>query len=534
MAERRPLVMIDGILKELPVGDTLAGGGSGGLPTTYYPPDITWGGANTLKIAKGRYPHGSDMYRFRGHLQDLTGLGDTPWDLDAAIDATVNGTFAAGSTSGTIGGAIANNSFMNAYLMDSDGHTLFMPFVYVYSSVLSGGDTVITPAQHNTIQSAFQMNPNTDDPTTRTNTSLRQVVPIARVSVGGGRVRLALCGRSTGTMYIDNVSIVERSGSSDDGVTTPTEVLFTDSGVGGAGGHGCTIAAQTIVYCDWTTYNWDVTKEHLITIDFGATATLGRRASSVSGGVMCYYSTGAANWFDQQTVASGSNATDLCLVCDIQMMTAETNLAANNDDFIDYRLVKMGSGTYGGNVYTITDSVSGSPDTLTIAGDKTAEIKVGDYLQLIPKATDDFCEIGTFVYGTGALAPLNKKGDYTGCYTKTVYLTAPYYISRGLLGSAIPPNAIGINVVARMVSNANIYASYCHFYNLGLMGGSIGLAGMATGESVQVKQAANNGVLYIDTPCEIGASGRDQTGGWVNQPCHYEASIYFAVFGWWS
>lgn len=68
MAERRPLVLVNGQLLELPVGDTLPGTGGGGVSTTmrHNPPVTLSGGQGTIPVPGG-YTPGFVLVEGEGH-----------------------------------------------------------------------------------------------------------------------------------------------------------------------------------------------------------------------------------------------------------------------------------------------------------------------------------------------------------------------------------------------------------------------------------------------------------------------------------
>lgn len=90
--------------------------------------------------------------------------------------------------------------------------------------------------------------------------------------------------------------------------------------------------------------------------------------------------------------------------------TAENGFITANDQFNNYRLVKLSFDSYDGNVYTIADSATGTPDSFTISGDKTAEILVTEWLQMIPPSGVRCLYLGTVrVDGSGNLWQFTKK-----------------------------------------------------------------------------------------------------------------------------
>jgi hypothetical protein len=79
----------------------------------------------------------------------------------------------------------------------------------------------------------------------------------------------------------------------------------------------------------------------------------------------------------------------------------------------------LGQGASAGTVYTIADTVNGTPDQILITGDKTAEIATKDWLKLMPPASVDFLELGFIrIDDSGNLLQMyhspNREYKYTG------------------------------------------------------------------------------------------------------------------------
>ena len=128
------------------------------------------------------------------------------------------------------------------------------------------------------------------------NYTFRMIIPAAQISTSGSRIRVTITGHSSSTSEIDNVSIVERSGSSADGTTTPTELLF------GGGGHGCTITAGNTAVSDWLTYSLDETKDYLISVDVAVSN--GNRREDLSTGYGRYFKA-SDNSYNAQNMPAG-------------------------------------------------------------------------------------------------------------------------------------------------------------------------------------------------------------------------------------
>jgi hypothetical protein len=97
--------------------------------------------------------------------------------------------------------------------------------------------------------------------------ALRMVVPAADQTASGNKVRLTLTNLAGAPdVPLDAVAIVERSGATSDGTTTPTQVTF-----GGAA--GITVAAGETVVSDWIGYTFAAATDHLVALDIDPSNT---------------------------------------------------------------------------------------------------------------------------------------------------------------------------------------------------------------------------------------------------------------------
>ena len=129
------------------------------------------------------------------------------------------------------------------------------------------------------------------------NDSHRQVIPASAISTNGDFVRITLEAAATGDgLKMDNVAIVERSGSTASGTTVPTEILFS-----GTSGTGTVTAGNTIV-SDWLEYSIDETKDYLIVMDWSTDSANDAARIITSAGSTLYRRTD----FNSYNISSGS------------------------------------------------------------------------------------------------------------------------------------------------------------------------------------------------------------------------------------
>lgn len=208
----------------------------------------------------------------------------------------------------------------------------------------AGADTGSASTTYTSILDADHGSQNWDD------YSIRQVVPNASISTSGDWVRVQIVAPATGTFSADNISIVERSGSTADGTVAPTELLFS-------GGSGVTVSGGSSTWSDWTQLAIDETKDYLAIIDFNATNDDGRYKESTG---TSYYKA-ATNSYATQSVSGFSSETRTWCVGNIEVapsaspadMTLEpsdaTLTTANPTDLLAYFVIDPGTADFDTN-----------------------------------------------------------------------------------------------------------------------------------------------------------------------------------------
>ena len=343
-------------------------------------------------------------YRYRGQYSNLS---TSYWDVASKLDVNITGTYNPGITSGMIGGAKVASSWYALYLMDT-GHVLALPYVRVGNRAYSAPNTVINPCNH-VVDATWQSTLNTDDAGNQANRTFRQVLTAADISNSGHLVRAQLCTKLSATaniLQLDNVSIGVRSGSTADYTSIPTELLFS-------GGHGFTsISAPAAIISDWTIFSLNEAADHLFVMDVGNT-TQYIRYNNAAGTL--YYKD-ATNSYNTDTLSgAGSVSWAGTILGRLDSLALNNGFMVANDTWNNYRLVRMKYGDANDNkVYTIADTVNGSPDQILISTDVTSEISLADWFMMIPSTETDFVYIGSvFFDSNGNLTNFIKNGWIT-------------------------------------------------------------------------------------------------------------------------
>lgn len=151
--------------------------------------------------------------------------------------------------------------------------------------------------------------------------------------------------------------------------------------------------------------------------------------------VLPYIRVDAITWSDPSTVINPANHSD--------GTTANNSFVSANDVFNTYRLMLLSDTAYHGTIYTIADSVDGTPDQILITGDKTAEIAATEWLQMIPPSGTACLFLGDIrFHSDGNLRWFRKAGWFYELPDRTtidgVCNLTPAVTD---LGAAIPPTA---------------------------------------------------------------------------------------------
>ncbi|MFA4845065.1 MAG: hypothetical protein WC654_00715, partial [Patescibacteria group bacterium] len=143
------------------------------------------------------------------------------------------------------------------------------------------------------------------------------------------------------------------------------------------------------------------------------------------------------------TIAYGTPSTTITPAAHADGATAENGFILANDAWNGYRLVNITYDIYDGEVFTIADCTTATPDTIVITGDITAKVAAAGWLQLVPPAGTDCLYLGCIrIDGSGNLQNFGKH-DWSYEIPRiscTLNLGTSYADSE--LSAAIPPTAI--------------------------------------------------------------------------------------------
>lgn len=143
------------------------------------------------------------------------------------------------------------------------------------------------------------------------NYSFRQAIAASAISTSGTTIRVTISANAGATSTFDNISIVERSGSTENGTTTPTELKFS-------GASGVSISAGGTAVSDALSFTLDETKSYLVIFDFAASGGNAQRHSSA--GDTTYFKAATNSWNVQSPAGFSSAATQTWSVSKIEVL----------------------------------------------------------------------------------------------------------------------------------------------------------------------------------------------------------------------
>lgn len=145
--------------------------------------------------------------------------------------------------------------------------------------------------------------------------------------------------------------------------------------------------------------------------------------------------------------------------------TAENGFLVADDAWNTYRLVKQEVDGTGGGVYTIEDTVNGTPDEIVIDGDQTGTLAATEWLQLVPPSANDCCYLGTIrIDGSGNLLEFIRKG-WTCVWVAAISVNGTAHAStpgNDDLASGLPPSTsiAHLNAYIQGTASTDVYASF--------------------------------------------------------------------------
>ena len=190
-----------------------------------------------------------------------------------------------------------------------------------------------------------------------TDTGWRVVISNTELSNSAGKVRVTLqASTATDKCAIDNVAIVERVGTTSDGVTTPKEILF-------GGISGVIIPFGTSITSDWTDFDLDASKDYLVIIDQSSSG--GNYIRYGTSGGHGYYTKAATNSYSTASYPSAGtlnySASRSAIVTKLETEVQQTI----NTDYIA-EMSRDGGTTYSPAVLSRLETSTGS-STMVIA-----------------------------------------------------------------------------------------------------------------------------------------------------------------------
>jgi hypothetical protein len=147
--------------------------------------------------------------------------------------------------------------------------------------------------------------------------------------------------------------------------------------------------------------------------------------------------------------------------------TANNSYVSAADVFNGYRLLLLSDTAYHGSLYTIEDSVDGTPDEIIIAGDVSAEIAATEWLQMIPASGTSCVYLGCIrLDASGNVEQFEKRGwvyqwvvstEFSGILSATPGNTDA--------GAWLPPTARRCQLALHVLSSSSTTQVWCNLYH---------------------------------------------------------------------
>lgn len=244
---------------------------------------------------------------------------------------------------------------------------------------------------------------------------------ISGLSTSGSRIKIKLNASSQGNIVIYHASIVERSGTTSNGITTPTQLTFNN------GNDGITIPTNASVYTDGLTYTIDSSKSYLITIDC---YSLHCPVYGTDGGVTTSYLESAL--YDKQETWNLQNHTYtesgnyIWIVSELQILPTQSSFTTSHiyNTFGTYNVYAKG---YNGSTllekYT---QVSVSNNSLTASFTKSQNVNTVTFTDTSTSNPNEWY----WTFGDGGTSTLKNPShiyNTPGTYTITLYASNQQY-----------------------------------------------------------------------------------------------------------
>jgi hypothetical protein len=427
-----------------PTGPT---GEGSGVPS-YTPPSIKYRSTTTLDIPKGRYYKAG--YKVKNQYQDLLYI-TSYWDLFSDLLPTVTGVYNQGVSSGVVGGK-ASNSFYGVWLLGNTINDIaLLPYLRALDvdyNISISGKTVFTPASHlsTSIVTSWQETGLVDSGASYHQT-VRQCLHGSDFSSDGVQVKVTLHAGNSQAVFT-HVAIAESTGAdSSDAIDSFGSAKFKEITFNG-GQSGVTISSNQAVTSDPIDFVIDSSKNYLLIMD--TTEVSSGHTYSVSGSGKKSYSFGSTESWNVQNVSGYSENTInwWCSQIEVTTLSADSNFITGNDLYNNYRLVKIAFDENDGQIVTVSDTISGSPDQVVIDGDQVSSgphLLDGNWLQLVPASSIPCVYLGTVKLNENGFLEKFDYDEWEWRFAETFVVgPAPYVkASSGELGPTGPTGASG-------------------------------------------------------------------------------------------
>jgi hypothetical protein len=196
--------------------------------------------------------------------------------------------------------------------------------------------------------------------------------------------------------------------------------------------------------------------------------------------------------------------------------SANNNYVSANDVFNGYRLLLLSDTAYHGSLYTIEDSVDGTPDEVVIDGDVSAEIAATEHLQMIPASGTACVFLGWIrLDSSGDLVQVWRDGwNYQLPSRFTVNGVCNTSAANTDLSSAIPPTAKRILVGLKIAAPSAVTGTAVNVYR-GISGSDICEQSLLSAAPSSTYLSALVTTIPLSAVAKIRNSFQVYNGSWI-------------------
>jgi len=344
---------------------------------------------------------------------------------------------------------------------------------------------------------------NSEDSDGWNDSSIRTVIPNSCLHKDGTKLRIKLKSGATSGLTLDNIAIVERSGSTANGIEIPTEILFNNTS-------GVEIpSTNQEVVSDVLEFTIDKTKDYLLVMDVNSSTSLDCACKTTGNDTdyNTYYET--ANTYNTQNMTSPTTMPSNVVVCLTALEVEETEVVSEmytTDITAIADGTSMNSAFYNTSLAVYNDKLYMCKDTTIREFDGTTW---NDSFATIPNDHDS--NISTIVIGN-ELHIMGGTGASNNAYHDVINLDTKAWSSKAALPTArfcfgLAYDSVNDTIHAIGGQASGVAQTYHHVYDRSANTWDTSSYAVLPTATRQLYTCYNNGFVYAiggyDTQTEV-------------------------------